>query len=82
MDTGIGSQVRHGMMRITSPANTFMNGDPWNGPYTHNTDFAVPDCGAVPPPPPATPSLAQGPAAPAGYRYAITIDHFSPNSSI
>jgi hypothetical protein len=27
-----------------SPANTFMNGDPWNGPYTHNTDFAVPNC--------------------------------------
>ena len=27
-----------------SPANTFMNGDPWNGPYTHNTDFNVPDC--------------------------------------
>jgi surface antigen len=27
-----------------SPANTFMNGDPWEGPYTHNTDFAVPDC--------------------------------------
>ena len=27
-----------------SPANTFMNGDPWNGPYTHNTDFTVPDC--------------------------------------
>jgi len=25
-------------------ANTFMNGDPWNGPYTHNTDFNVPDC--------------------------------------
>jgi hypothetical protein len=25
-------------------ANTFMNGDPWGGPYTHNTDFAVPDC--------------------------------------
>jgi hypothetical protein len=22
-----------------------MNGDPWNGPYTHNTDFSVPDCG-------------------------------------
>jgi hypothetical protein len=65
-----------------SPANTFMNGDPWNGPYTHNTDFAVPDCGAPPPPPPATASLAQGPAGPAGYRYAITIDHFSPNGSI
>ena len=27
-----------------SPANTFMNGDPWNGPYTHNTDFNVPNC--------------------------------------
>jgi surface antigen len=27
-----------------SPANTFMNGDPWSGPYTHNTDFAVPVC--------------------------------------
>ncbi len=25
-------------------ANTFMNGDPPNGPYTHNTDFNVPDC--------------------------------------
>ncbi|HZC04419.1 MAG TPA: hypothetical protein VE338_02165 [Ktedonobacterales bacterium] len=25
-------------------ANTFMNGDPWNGPYTHNTDFNVPNC--------------------------------------
>jgi surface antigen len=27
-----------------SPANTFMNGDPWGGPYTHNTDFSVPAC--------------------------------------
>ncbi|HEV7492853.1 MAG TPA: hypothetical protein VGO10_03670 [Baekduia sp.] len=27
------------------PANTFMNGDPYGGPYTHNTDFAVPVCG-------------------------------------
>ena len=27
-----------------SPANTFMNGDPWGGPYTHNTDFSVPNC--------------------------------------
>jgi hypothetical protein len=25
-------------------ANTFMNGDPWDGPYTHDTDFNVPDC--------------------------------------
>lgn len=27
-----------------APANTFLNGDPWGGPYTHNTDFSVPDC--------------------------------------
>jgi hypothetical protein len=27
-----------------APANTFMNGDPPGGPYTHNTDFAVQDC--------------------------------------
>jgi surface antigen len=27
-----------------APANTFMNGDPYGGPYTHNTDFAVPNC--------------------------------------
>jgi V8-like Glu-specific endopeptidase len=27
-----------------APANTFMNGDPYGGPYTHNTDFAVRDC--------------------------------------
>jgi surface antigen len=27
-----------------APANTFMNGDPWGGPYSHNTDFGVRDC--------------------------------------
>jgi hypothetical protein len=27
-----------------APANTFMNGDPYGGPYTHNTDFSVGDC--------------------------------------
>jgi hypothetical protein len=27
-----------------SPANTFMNGDPYGGPYTHNTDLSVPVC--------------------------------------
>jgi hypothetical protein len=27
-----------------SPANTFLDGDPPGGPYTHNTDFGVPDC--------------------------------------
>lgn len=29
-----------------APANTFLNGDPIQGPYANNTDFAVPDCGA------------------------------------
>jgi surface antigen len=27
-----------------APANTFMNGDPAGGPYTHNVDSAVKDC--------------------------------------
>jgi hypothetical protein len=68
-------------------ANTFMNGDPWNGPYTHNTDFNVPDCGAPPPPPPPPPPsptvrLTQGPTAPYGYRYAITLSNFAANSAI
>jgi hypothetical protein len=25
-------------------ANTFLNGDPWGGPYTHPTDLGVPNC--------------------------------------
>jgi hypothetical protein len=25
-------------------ANTFMNGDPWGGPYEHYTDYNVPNC--------------------------------------
>lgn len=73
-----------------SPANTFMNGDPWDGPYTHNTDFNVPDCGAAPasapPPPPPAPSasvsLNQGPTAPHGYWYVIALDHFSPGTDV
>jgi hypothetical protein len=55
-----------------APANTFMNGDPWNGPYTHNTDFNVPDCGAgpvttsatTPPPPTGTVPTTTTSAAP------------------
>jgi hypothetical protein len=31
-----------------APANTFINGDPWDGPYSHNTDFNVPDCAGSP----------------------------------
>jgi hypothetical protein len=30
--------------RYYSPANVFMNGDPYGGPYTRNTDFSVPVC--------------------------------------
>jgi hypothetical protein len=65
-------------------ANTFWNGDiPGQKPYVHNTDFAVPDCGSQSAPgPAATATLAQGPAAPSGYRYAVTVDHFTPNSSV
>jgi hypothetical protein len=29
---------------LWSPANSYMNGDVPGGPYTHNTDFAVPEC--------------------------------------
>lgn len=50
-----------------APANTFMNGDPAGGPYTHNTDFSVPDCGTSPasPPPPTVnpPGPTAGPTA-------------------
>lgn len=65
-----------------SPANTFMNGDPYGGPYTHNTDFNVPDCGSTPAPPAGVAVLAQGAAAPSGYRYAVTVEHFAANSSV
>ena len=29
---------------LWSPANSYMNGDVPGGPYTHNTDFEVPEC--------------------------------------
>jgi hypothetical protein len=38
--------------------------------------------GAAPPPPSPTVSLARGPAAPAGYRYAVTLTNFAANSSV
>ena len=38
-----------------APANTFMNGDPWGGPFTHFTDFNVHDCGTAPAQAPPTP---------------------------
>jgi hypothetical protein len=30
--------------RYYAIANTFLNGDPPDGPYTRNTDFRIPDC--------------------------------------
>jgi hypothetical protein len=39
-------------------ANTFLNGDPPNGPYSHNTDFAVPDCAGAPTSPAQPPPLS------------------------
>ncbi len=52
-------------------------------------DNAVPDCGSAPPLPPplpvpapvATITLAQGPSAPQGYRYAITLNGFAKNAT-
>jgi hypothetical protein len=51
-------------------ANTFLNGDPPNGPYSRNTDFSVPDCGSQPTSPPTTspPPPTTGPAAPANVK--------------
>jgi hypothetical protein len=49
-----------------------MNGDPWGGPYTRHTDYAVPDCGATAP----SAVLTQGPSAPSGHWYAIALNGF------
>jgi hypothetical protein len=74
-----------------APANTFMNGDPWNGPYTHNTDWNVPDCGqpaptttttTTTPASSAAVTLAQGALAPLGYRYDITLTGFAPAQTV
>jgi len=51
-----------------APANTFLNGDPHDGPYSRNTDPSVPVCGGEPQSPPATPGPVlnpnPGPAVP------------------
>ena len=65
-----------------APANTFMNGDPWGGPYTHNTDYSVPDCSNAPAPGSPSVSLAQGPAASVGYWYAVSVAGFPANSTV
>jgi|SRR6266536_1378190 len=67
-----------------------LRGTPW-------VDPAVPICGAAPPPPPPPPAapptapppsrnaevtLAQGPVAPRGYRYAISLSGFAANARV
>lgn len=57
-------------------ANTFWNGDiPGQRPYTHNTDFSVPDCGAPPtttPPTTTPPTTAPPPTTPPTTRPTTT----------
>jgi hypothetical protein len=70
-----------------APANTFLNGDPPNGPYSHDTDFAVPNCAAsaaAPPQPALTPrvTLTKGAAATIGYDYDVTLSAFAPNAKV
>lgn len=55
-----------------------LKGTPW-------VDEQVPICGQEPPPPPPpapTVEVAQGPVAPEGYRYAITLRNFPANASV
>jgi len=64
-------------------ADAFYNNGRTSGSLlgTPFVDPAVPICGSASPPPPVSPSvsLAQGPVAPAGFRYAINLDHFAAN---
>ncbi|RQX05921.1 hypothetical protein [Micromonospora inaquosa] len=49
---------------------------------TQTTAAAPPIGGGEAPAKPATVTLARGPAAPSGYRYAITISGFNPNATV
>src|SRR3954468_18462206 len=66
-------------------ANTFRNGDiPGQPPYTHNTDWAVPDCTALTTPAP-TPTPAPAPVGPAdrdGDGVSPPADCLDTNSSV
>jgi hypothetical protein len=75
------------VLNVTRPTNAgvensgFLNAHYINdGLLANQIDAGVPDCSAQAAAPAVT--LAQGPSAPAGYRYAITLDHFPANSSI
>ena len=75
-------------------ADAFFNDGETSGSL-HGTPFVdpnVPTCGSTSSPPPTTPptapppapsvQLAQGPVAPQGYRYAITLNSFPAESSV
>jgi len=51
-----------------------------DGQNANVVDAGVPNCSGAAVAP--TVKLAQGPAAPAGYRYAITLDHFAAGNSV
>jgi hypothetical protein len=68
-------------------ADAFYNNGATSGSLvgTPLVDSAVPVCGSSSPPSTAsaqTVSLSQGPVAPAGYRYAISLGGFAPNASV
>ncbi len=52
-----------------------------DGLLANQIDAGVPQCGAPPPPSPVV-TLAQGPVAPFGYRYAVTLSGFGANASV
>ena len=65
-----------------APANTFMNGDPWGGPYSHNTDFSVPDCSGAPKSGAPAITLSQGSFYSFGYWYNISLSGFPANTTV
>ena len=65
-------------------ADAFYNNGSTSGSL-HGTPFVDPnvsDCGTAAPAPSRTVTLSQGPAAPAGYRYAISLAGFAANTSV
>lgn len=79
------------VLNVTRPTNAgvensgFLNAHYVNdGLLANQIDAGVPACSATPPPPSGSPTvvLAQGPPAPAGYRYAITLSQFAAGTAV
>jgi uncharacterized membrane protein YgcG len=82
-----GNTLWYDVLNVTRPTNAgvensgFINAHYINdGLAANQVDAGVPNCSAPAVAPTVT--LAQGPSAPAGYRYAITLDHFAATSSV